>query len=87
MLGVHQPLLATAFSRAGTGRAACVHQVVSPRKRVENNLLDRTTLWTFASKLATVHHVAGQHGPLEFDFFIISSTSIPWANPETSRPT
>ena len=23
------------------------------------------TLWTFASKLATVHHVAGQPGPLE----------------------
>jgi len=49
---------------AGTGRAAFVQQVVSPRKRVENNLLDRTTLWTFASKLATVHHVAGQPGPL-----------------------
>jgi hypothetical protein len=48
---------------AGTGRADFVHPVVPPRKRVGNNQLDRTTRWTCASKLATVHHVAGQPGP------------------------
>lgn len=46
------------------GRADFVHQGC-PRRASAHNLLDRTTRWTCASELATVHHVAGQPGTLD----------------------
>jgi hypothetical protein len=54
-------------SRRLPARLSCIalatQRLVTLARR-GNNLLDRITLWTFASKLATVHHVVGQPGPL-----------------------
>jgi hypothetical protein len=47
--------------------------------RVEINLLDRTLCWTFASRLATVHPVAGQPRPVRaiaISIAIVSATGI-----------
>ncbi len=51
------------FSRERAG-ADGIQPVVSRAEHVENNRLDRTPCWTFASKLATIQFGVGQHRPV-----------------------
>jgi hypothetical protein len=61
---VISPFTATLARRRERAGADCVHPMARAAQARANHRLDRTTRWTFASELATVHPVAGQPRPV-----------------------